>query len=123
MRKWCISAGYARRTSSPRLLQGTDSALGEPHATSYVKDPLNRAMLVVDGPVGIGKGVLFKRLGHMLTEGKMPIRLLYHHTGLAVPCVVVKLTASDHLWHRVTRNCQAEPSLSMKQSYGLRYPK
>lgn len=68
---------------------------------SYVKDPLNRALMVVDGPVGIGKGVLFKRLGHMLTEGRMPIRMLYHHTGLAVPCVVVKLTASDHPWHRV----------------------
>jgi len=81
--------------------RGTDSALGEPHATSYVKDSLNRAMLVVDGLVGIGKGVLFKRLGHMLTEGKMAIRLLYHDTGLAVPCVDVKLTASDHLWHRV----------------------
>lgn len=68
---------------------------------SYVKDPINRALLVVDGPVGIGKGVLFKRLGHMLTEGRMPMRFLYHHTGLAIPCVVVKLTASDKPWHRV----------------------
>lgn len=70
--------------------------------TDAVRDPLNRAILFIEGPVGVGKGFTIHRFAFDLTAGRMPFRLMYHWTGLTIPCVCLRITSGDKPWRSLT---------------------
>jgi len=66
--------------------------------TDAVRDPLARAVLFIEGPVGVGKGYTIHKFAYDLTDGRMPVRLMYHWTGLTIPCLCMRITSADKPW-------------------------
>jgi hypothetical protein len=66
--------------------------------TDAVRDPLARAILFIEGPVGVGKGYTIHKFAYDLTDGRMPFRLMYHWTGLTIPCLCLRITSADKPW-------------------------
>ena len=66
--------------------------------TDAVRDPLARAILFIEGPVGVGKGFTIHKFAHDLTDGRMPARLMYHWTGLTIPCLCLRIASAHKPW-------------------------
>lgn len=96
----------------PRNIMGLDALLKLESASTvrkleqFAKSDTNRALVVMEGPLGSGKAFalydFIYRLSHSRINRFIPFTRTYHlYTGARIPCVLIKLKTAQNPWTAV----------------------